>query len=49
MIKSLLVKNFALVEEQKIEFYNNYSAFTGETGAGKSVLFEAIDFLKKEM
>ena len=45
MIKSLLVKNFALVEEQKIEFYNNYSAFTGETGAGKSVLFEAIDFL----
>jgi len=45
MIKSLLVKNFALVAEQKIEFYNSYSAFTGETGAGKSILFDAINFL----
>lgn len=45
MIQSIDIKNFALVKAQKIFFLQGYSAFTGETGAGKSILFDAIDFL----
>ena len=45
MINSLYINNFALIQSQKIEFFDGYSVFTGETGAGKSILFEALDFL----
>lgn len=43
MIKSLYIKNFAIVDELEIEFGKGFNILTGETGAGKSILIDAID------
>lgn len=45
MLKSLYVKNFVLIDEVELNFYNGMSSFTGETGAGKSILLDAISLL----
>jgi DNA repair protein RecN (Recombination protein N) len=42
MLGHLRISNFALLEEIDIEFTNGLSLFTGETGAGKSILIDAI-------
>lgn len=43
MIKTLFVKNFALIEELRVVFGKGLNILTGETGAGKSILIDAID------
>lgn len=43
MIKSLLIKNFILIDELFLEFENGFNVFIGETGAGKSIIIKAID------
>lgn len=43
MIKSILIKNFILIEELFLEFENGFNVLTGETGAGKSIILKAID------
>jgi len=45
MIKHLYIKNFVLIDELSLDFTNGFSAFTGETGAGKSILIDAINML----
>ena len=45
MLKSLAIRNFAVISELKLEFGAGLSVFTGETGAGKSILIEALGFL----
>lgn len=45
MLKSLYVSNFALIDEISIDFDEGFNVFTGETGAGKSIIIEAISFL----
>lgn len=45
MIENLLVKNVALIEDANIDFENGLNALTGETGAGKSILLDAIGLL----
>ncbi len=42
MLKSLYVKNYALIEEVTIEFALGLNIVTGETGAGKSILIGAL-------
>ena len=42
MIKSLLIKNFTIIEEMFIEFHPGLTVITGETGSGKSIILEAI-------
>jgi DNA repair protein RecN (Recombination protein N) len=42
MLKSLHVHNFALLEDVKVEFAPGCNIFTGETGAGKSILVDAF-------
>lgn len=42
MLQSLHVHNFALIEDAKVDFDRGFTVFTGETGAGKSILVDAF-------
>lgn len=42
MLKSLYISSFVIIDEVQIEFFNGMSALTGETGAGKSIIIDAI-------
>ncbi len=48
MIRHLYIKNFILIDELSLEFDSGFSAFTGETGAGKSILIDAISLLSAD-
>jgi DNA repair protein RecN (Recombination protein N) len=48
MLKSIYIKNFALLDELKVEFGTGFNVLTGETGAGKSIIIEAIGLLLGE-
>lgn len=43
MIKSIHVKNYILIDELTVDFDDGLNVITGETGAGKSILINAID------
>lgn len=45
MLKSLSIKNYALIDSLEIDFYSELNILTGETGAGKSILLGAIGLL----
>lgn len=45
MLKSLSIKNFALIEEAEIHFDQGLNIITGETGAGKSILLGALSMI----
>ncbi|MBD3378015.1 DNA repair protein RecN [candidate division KSB1 bacterium] len=45
MIKTLYVKNFALIDELNVSFNKGFNIITGETGAGKSILIGALGAL----
>jgi len=42
MLQSLQVHNFALIEDARVDFSGGLTVFTGETGAGKSILIDAF-------
>ena len=42
MLKTLTVWNFALLEHVQVEFGKGLNILTGETGAGKSILIDAL-------
>lgn len=42
MLQSLHVHNFALLEDAHADFTSGFNVFTGETGAGKSILIDAF-------
>ena len=45
MLKHLYIKNFTLIDQLDIDFYNGFSVISGETGAGKSIILGAIGLL----
>jgi len=45
MLKSLQVRNYALIRQLEIEFRPGFTIITGETGAGKSILLGALSLL----
>ncbi|MEO2604534.1 DNA repair protein RecN [Clostridium sp. HMSC19A10] len=45
MLIQLNIKNFALIEEMTINFKEGFNILSGETGAGKSIMIDAIDFV----
>jgi DNA repair protein RecN (Recombination protein N) len=48
MLTSLLVQNYALIDELSIPVANGFTAITGETGSGKSILLGAFGLLLGE-
>jgi DNA repair protein RecN (Recombination protein N) len=45
VLRDLTIKNLAIVEDLSLSFEPGFSVITGETGAGKSILVDAIDLL----
>lgn len=45
MLTSLYIRNFALIENATIEFNQGLNILSGETGAGKSILIQALEVL----
>ena len=45
MLNSLHIENVAVVKSVDIDFANGFSALTGETGAGKSIIIDSINML----
>ena len=45
MIRSIKIKNFAIIEDMEIEFSKSMNILLGETGAGKSIIIDAIALL----
>lgn len=43
MIKTLKIKDFIIIDELELEFGKGFNVITGETGAGKSIMINAID------
>ncbi len=48
MLKSLEIKDYALIDHTEIEFGRGLNIITGETGAGKSILIDAMSLLLGE-
>lgn len=48
MLKNLIIKNYALIEEISVDFSDGLTIITGETGAGKSILIDALGLLLGE-
>lgn len=48
MLELLRIRNLALIEDVELEFSPGLNALTGETGAGKSFIMRAVDFLMGE-
>lgn len=42
MLQQLTIRNFALIEDLSLEFGEGFNVLTGETGAGKSILIDAL-------
>ena len=42
MLKELRITNFAIIDELHVHFHRGLHVFTGETGAGKSIIIEAL-------
>lgn len=45
MLVELSIENLGIIESSRISFQNGFTAFTGETGAGKTMLVEAINLV----
>src|SRR5690554_4423293 len=48
MIKSLFIKNFALIDELDVQFGSGLNVLTGQTGAGKSIIIGALNMILGE-
>ena len=42
MLLSLKIENYALIHSCNVNFYSGFTAITGETGAGKSIMLGAL-------
>jgi len=48
MLQELRIKNFAIIDELSISFSKGLNILTGETGAGKSIILNAVQLLRGE-
>ena len=45
MLKALRINNFAIIDNLHVEFQSGLTALTGETGAGKSIIIDALNLI----
>lgn len=45
MLTELTISNFAIIERQSISFHAGFNVISGETGAGKSIILNALEFI----
>lgn len=45
MLAELGIRNFAIIDELNIEFQEGFNVLTGETGAGKSIIIDAVNLI----
>ncbi len=45
MLSELTIKNFAIIDDIQIQFQDSLTVLTGETGAGKSIIIEAVNLI----
>lgn len=45
MLSELTISNFAIIEKQSLSFHSNFNVISGETGAGKSIILNALEFI----
>ena len=45
MLLEITIKNFAIIEEISLNFENGMTVLTGETGAGKSIIIDAMNLM----
>lgn len=48
MLKEISIRNFAIIESLDLEFTSGFNVFTGETGAGKSIILDALSIVLGE-
>ncbi len=48
MLQRLLIRDFVIVDQLELEFSSGFGALTGETGAGKSILIDALSLILGE-
>ncbi len=42
MLEEINIKNFAIIDSQTVPFTTGFNVMSGETGAGKSILIDAL-------
>ena len=45
MLSYLAIRDFAIIRKLQVEFHDGFNVLTGETGAGKSILIQALHLL----
>jgi len=45
MLRALRIKDLAIIDELNLEFTEGFAVFSGETGAGKSIIVDALDLI----
>ena len=45
MLTELTISNFAIIERQSLSFHGGFNVISGETGAGKSIILNALEFI----
>lgn len=45
MLKRLSISNYALIKRAEVDFHSGFTVVTGESGAGKSIMLEAVGLL----
>src|SRR4051812_1830381 len=45
MLTELAIRNFAIIEEQSIQFAAGLNVLSGETGSGKSIVLNALELI----
>jgi len=46
MLRNLSIRDFVIVDQLEIEFEGGFTVFSGETGAGKSILIDAVALIQ---